>query len=200
MVYNFKVLVVLLLFLIVLNSITTVKSNILGDDIMNYNASADVIWNFEEIDKLLLGGGSYNDTSKKSFGKVVCIYHNLKNQTELSIDFKLNNKLVYFYQRSLLKNVDNGDSNGVYLTMDDNDQKILLAIFNELKSQKPTPTYQVKANNKDSYFSAHFIGDANSELFKKIDKVISWNPLTSKVKECDSLQKLFIKYSKKIIV
>ncbi|EAL62709.1 hypothetical protein DDB_G0289459 [Dictyostelium discoideum AX4] len=191
--YYYKILI-FLLFLIVLNSITIVKSNLLGD--INYNASADVIWNFDEIDKLLLGG-SHNDTSKKSFGKVICIFHNLKNQTELSVEFKLNNKLVYIYQRNLLK-ADNGDSNGAYVTMDDNDQKILLAIFNELKSPKPTPTNQIRVNTKDSYFTAHFIGDINSELFKKIDKVITWNPITTKVKECDSLQKLFIKYSKKI--
>ncbi|KAM9987809.1 hypothetical protein ACTFIZ_003171 [Dictyostelium cf. discoideum] len=192
MVFYYKILIVLL-FLIILNSITIVKSNLLGEDI-NYNASADVIWNFDEIDKLLLGG-SHNDTSKKSFGKVICVYHNVKNQTELSIEFKLNNKLVFIYQRNLLK-ADSGDSNGVYVTMDDNDQKILLAIFNELKSPKPTPTNPIRVNTKDSYFSAHFIGDPASELFKKIDKVISWNPIT-KVKECDSLQKLFIKYSKK---
>ncbi|KAN0038710.1 hypothetical protein ACTA71_000896 [Dictyostelium dimigraforme] len=199
MIHYIKVIIVLL-FLIILNGIV-VKSNILGDDIMNYNASADVIWNFDEIDKLLLGG-SHNDTSKKSFGKVVCIYHNLKNQTELSIEFKLNNKLIYIYQTNLLKS-DNGDSNGVYVTMDDSDQKILLAIFNELKSPKPTPSNQIKVNTniKDSYFSAHFVGDANNELFKKIDKVLSWNPpLASKVKEYDSLQKLFIKYSKKFVV
>ncbi|KAK5579291.1 hypothetical protein RB653_008972 [Dictyostelium firmibasis] len=193
-----------ILFCIILVSLYTikVKSNILGDDLMNYNSSADVIWNFEEIDKLILGG-SKNDTSKKYFGKIVCVHHNLKNHSELSIDFKLNNKLIYIHQNNLLSKTENGDSNGLYLTMDDNDEKILFAIFNEIKSPKPYTNNQVntKANtNKDSYFSAHFIGDINSEIFKKIDKVISWYPLTSKSKECESLQRLFIKYSKKLIV